>query len=421
MKIAEEIHNFINESIAKLELSGLIESYLVSFTMLLATAILSYVLWFVVKTVLVKSIKSFAIKSRNKWDDYLVRFRFFRSLCYLLPVWVLHSFMPFVFIDFPKYATQQYKVTNVLLLIVLLLIIRSFLNAVSAHLKDKPSLRDKPIDSYKQLTKLTVYTIFLIFIISVIIGKSPIYLLSGLGAMTAILILVFKDTILGFVASIQMSANDMVRIGDWITMPKYGADGDVDEINLTTVKVRNFDRTITTIPTYSFISDSFVNWRGMTESDGRRIKRSVFIKMDSVKFCTDEMIANFSKIQRIKPYLDEMKESLSKYNTSNNVDKTLAINGRNLTNIGVFRIYIQKYLEQNQFINHEMPFLIRQLDPTPQGVPMEIYAFSKDKNWKNYEIIVADIFDHIIASVKYFDLEIFENPSGTDFKKSTLS
>lgn len=419
--LAERIHTIIKNAFEKLELSAVIESYLVSFSMFLATAILSYILWFIVKTILIKSIKSFAIKSRNKWDDYLVQFRFFRSLCYLLPVWVIHKFMPFVFIDFPAYAAQQYKVTNVLLLIVLLLIIRSFLNALTAHLKDRPSLRDKPIDSYKQLTKLSVYTIFLIIIISVIIDKSPIYLLSGLGAMTAILILVFKDTILGFVASIQMSANDMVRIGDWITMPKYGADGDVDEINLTTVKVRNFDRTITTIPTYSFISDSFVNWRGMTESDGRRIKRSIFIKMDSVKFCTDEMITKFSKIQRIKSYLDEMKESLNNYNTSNHVDKSLAINGRNLTNIGVFRIYIQKYLEQNQFINHDMPFLIRQLDPTPQGVPLEIYAFSKDKNWKNYEIIVADIFDHIIASVKYFDLEIFENPSGTDFKKSTLS
>ena len=221
-------------------------------------------------------------------------------------------------------------------------------------------------------------------------------------------ILIFKDTILGFVASIQVSVNDMVRIGDWITSEKFGADGDVIEINLATVKVRNFDNTTTTIPTYSLITDSFKNWRGMLKSDGRRIKRHVLIKANSVRFIETHELEKFKKIQHLSHYIEHRQSDIDKFNQNNNVDKSIIVNGRNLTNLGLFRKYINQYLQSHPGINKDMMLMVRHLQPTEKGIPLEIYCFSKDKIWENYEHIMADIFDHIIASIKYFDLEIFE-------------
>ncbi|MFC2110734.1 mechanosensitive ion channel family protein, partial [Bacteroidota bacterium] len=238
--------------------------------------------------------------------------------------------------------------------------------------------------------------------------------ITTIGAASAVIILVFKDTILGFVASIQVSINDMVRIGDWITFEKYGADGDVIEINLSTVKVQNFDKTITTIPTYALISDSFKNWRGMEDSGGRRIKRSLNIKLESIGYLTKEEVNSLKKINMISSYLETRQADIDAYNIKNNFDKELLLNGRNLTNIGVFRKYIETYIENHSAIHKEMTIMVRQLAPTTQGIPLEIYAFSSDKRWKNYEYIMADIFDHIIAAVPYFKLEIFELP--TNFK-----
>ena len=232
--------------------------------------------------------------------------------------------------------------------------------------------------------------------------------MAGLGTVSAVIILVFKDTILGFVASIQVSVNDMVRIGDWITFQRYGADGDVIEINLATVKVRNFDHTITTIPTYALISDSFKNWRGMTESNGRRIKRALKIRMSSIRNLNAEDLKVLSKIERIKDYISNKSKDISDYNIENIIDKSLLINGRNLTNIGVFRKYIESYIEQHSAINKDLMIMTRQLEPNENGLPIEIYAFSNDKRWQNYEYIIADIFDHIIAASSTFDLEIYE-------------
>lgn len=234
---------------------------------------------------------------------------------------------------------------------------------------------------------------------------------TGMGAISAVVILVFKDTILGFVASIQVSINDMVRIGDWITFEKYGADGDVIEINLATVKVQNFDKTITTIPTYALISDSFKNWRGMNDSGGRRIKRALHIKQDSIKCLSDDDIKSLKKIELITSYLESKQKDISDYNETNTVNKELLLNGRNLTNIGVFRKYIQTYIENHSAINKDMTIMVRQLPPTAQGLPIEIYAFSSDKRWGNYEYIMADIFDHVLSAVPYFGLEIFELPT----------
>jgi miniconductance mechanosensitive channel len=256
------------------------------------------------------------------------------------------------------------------------------------------------------------------FGITVIISKlfeiNQSELLTILGAVSAVIILVFRDTILGFVASVQVAINDMVRIGDWITMDRYGADGDVIEINLATVKVRNFDNTTTTIPTYSLISDSFQNWRGMLNSDGRRIKRHVLIKTGSIRFLEDSELNNLKKIELISAYIDSRKSEIDNYNSSHKIDKSLPINGRNMTNFGLFRKYITQYLQQHPGLNKEMLMLCRQLQATSQGIPLEIYAFSHDKRFENYEYIMADIFDHVTASVGYFDLEIFELPSGNE-------
>jgi miniconductance mechanosensitive channel len=246
--------------------------------------------------------------------------------------------------------------------------------------------------------------------VAIVSGISFLEFIAGLGTISAIVILVFRDTILGFVASIQVSINDMVRIGDWISFQKFGADGDVIEINLATVKVQNFDNTITTIPTYALISDSFKNWRGMNESKGRRIKRSLNIRMKSVKNLSQDDILKISKIQLISKYILQRSEEISTFNETNAIDKSLLINGRNLTNIGVFRKYMETFIEQHSATNKEMMIMVRQLQPSAHGLPIEIYAFSSDKRWANYEYIIADIFDHMIASVNDFDLEISETP-----------
>jgi miniconductance mechanosensitive channel len=244
--------------------------------------------------------------------------------------------------------------------------------------------------------------------IAILTGVSFLKFATTLGAASAIIILIFKDTILGFVASIQVSINDMVRIGDWITFEKYGADGDVTEINLATVKVQNWDMTITTIPTYALISDSFKNWRGMLNSGGRRIKRSVIIKVSTIKFLDAEDIEKLKKIELVSDYLTSASKSISDYNKAHNVDKSVLINGENLTNFGIFRKYLQTYIDNHKGINKDMLLMVRQLEPTAQGIPMEIYAFSEDKRWENYEFLIGDIFDHVLAAVKYFDLEIYE-------------
>jgi miniconductance mechanosensitive channel len=259
------------------------------------------------------------------------------------------------------------------------------------------------------------WVIGLLSAFAIITGIPFLSFITTLGAASAIIILVFRDTILGFVASIQVSINDMVRIGDWITFEKYGADGDVIEINLSTVKVQNFDKTITTIPTYALISDSFKNWRGMEDSEGRRIKRALNIKLDSVKYLTANQIDKLKKVDIISDYLSHRQSDIDNYNTEHNINKELMLNGRNLTNIGVFRKYIETYVENHSAVNKDMMIMARQLAPSTQGIPLEIYAFSSDKRWQNYEYIMSDIFDHIIAAVPYFDLETFELPSSSSF------
>ena len=290
-------------------------------------------------------------------------------------------------------------------------IIRSFFNASKKFLKTLDSFKDKPIDSFVQVAMILVWFTAIIFIFSILTGKEVSTFLTAMGALSAVILLIFKDTILGFVASIQLSSNDLIRIGDWITMKQFGADGDVIEINLSSVKVQNFDKTITTIPTYKLISDSFKNWRGMSDSKGRRIKRALLIKGSSIRFMTDKDLLELEEISLIKDYIKNIKLEIKEHNSKLDIVDRLKVNGRNLTNIGLFRKYTENYLQNNNNISKEMTIMCRQLTPTSQGVPLEIYAFITDKEWKSYENIVSDLFDHLLASLESFDLELFELPS----------
>lgn len=367
------------------------------------------------RTVIVASFKLFSLKTKTTFDDFLVQSKFPRYIAHIIPLYILKFGISFVADGFPTILNVFSIAINVYGVILFVKIIRSFLRATQKYLRTKEKYMDKPLESYIQVVMLFFWGIAAIFIVYQLTGKD-IMSFATLGAASAVILLIFKDTILGFVASIQVSVNDIVRIGDWITYNKFGADGFVTDINLATVLVQNWDNTYTTIPTYSLISDSFQNWRGMQESGGRRIKRAVLIKQSSIKFLTDEKIEELKKIQSVKKYIEHRQREILKFNEKTSADKSVLINGRNQTNFGVFRKYVNGYLNENSAVNKELTLMVRQLEPTSKGIPLEIYCFVSDKRWENYEAIMADIFDHVIASVPYFDLEIFEEPTGNDLK-----
>ncbi|MCM5662958.1 mechanosensitive ion channel family protein [Galbibacter mesophilus] len=373
---------------------------------------------FILRSVVIKFFYAFTNKSQTTFDDYLVKSNFPKYVARIFPVILIKHLIPYVFTDFHELELFFLKVIDIYIILLVVYILRSIVRSVKNYLRTTDRFYDKPLDSYAQVVIIFIWFFGLIFAFSELTGLSILKFLTTLGAASAILLLIFKDTILGFVASIQTSANDMVRIGDWITMEKYGADGDVIEINLATVKVRNFDYTITTIPTYALISDSFKNWRGMQESGGRRVKRCIYIKASSVKFLTEEDLAKYQTIQAVQQYIDHRQKDIKKHNQEHGFDKSLNIvNGRNQTNLGIFRKYCDLYLQNHPATNKDMLMMTRHLAPTSEGIPIEIYVFSSDKRWENYERIMADIFEHIIAAVPHFDLEIFESPSGSDLKE----
>jgi len=371
----------------------------------------------ITRSVIVQLFKAFSNKTKTSFDDYLIESNFPRFVAHLSPLAVLWYFIPIGLYDYPELAQIGAKLASIYFVVLCVLIVRSVLRTIKIYLNaGYEQFKDKPLESYLQVLMMFTWGAGIFFIVNLITGFS-VESLASLGAASAMILLIFKDTILGFVASIQVSINDMVRIGDWITFSKYGADGNVIEINLASVRVQNFDNTFTTIPTYSLISDSFQNWRGMQESAGRRIKRSLLIKQNSVRFLKPEDVEAFKKIALIKPYIEHREKDITKFNAQNEVDKALLINGRNQTNLGVFRKYADAYLHENPAINKDLFLMVRHLAPTELGLPIEIYAFSNDKRWENYEHIQADIFDHLIASVSYFGLELYEAPSGGDLKK----
>jgi miniconductance mechanosensitive channel len=383
---------------------------IVTFTVVI---IMAYFFDRILRKIVVKAFYIFSIKTKTTFDDFLVQSKFPRYIGHVIPFFLLKLIVPLIFKDFPFLLNAFEIIINIYGIILIVKIIRSFLRSTQKYLRTKERFMDKPLESYVQVVMIFLWGIAIIFIVYQLTGKDVLSF-ATLGAASAVILLIFKDTILGFVASIQVSVNDIVRIGDWITYNKFGADGTVTDINLATVRVQNWDNTYTTIPTYSLISDSFQNWRGMQESGGRRIKRAVFIKQNTIQFLTPEKIEEFKKIQLISPYLKTKYHEIELYNEKTGADKSVLINGRNLTNFGVFRKYVDAYLQQNASVSKDLFAMVRQLEPTSKGIPLEIYCFSSDKNWANYEAIMSDIFDHIIASVPYFNLEIFEEPTGKD-------
>lgn len=370
-----------------------------------------FIINFLSKKIIINFLEQISKKSKTNFDDFLIRNKIQIYLSRLIPLFFLYWISPFWLEDFQALLVYAVLVLEIYFIILLVWIIRNFLNATKDFFKTVDSLKGKPIESFIQVAMILVWFTAIIVIFSILTGTDVGTFLTAMGALSAVILLIFKDTILGFVASVQLSSNDLIRIGDWITMEKFGADGDVIEINLNSVKIQNFDKTITTIPTYKLISDSFKNWRGMSDSNGRRIKRALLIKGSSIRFMNKDEVSKLTNIALLSSYVASIEKEISNHNSKLNIEFDDKINGRNLTNIGLFRKYIEEYLVANELINNEMTIMCRQLTPTSQGVPLEIYAFVTDKEWKNYENIVADIFDHLLASLKSFDLELFELPS----------
>ncbi|MDN3673448.1 mechanosensitive ion channel [Flavobacterium branchiarum] len=411
LKFLDKIFNFLYPLFRDWGMSRNIAAYLSLVLNIALLIIMAYAVYYVAKFLLVTLTAVFAQKTKTKFDDFLINNKTTKYTAYLIPFFFIYKAVPIILDKYEYWELVFGKIVGVYIVLLSLWIIQTVFNSLKDYLKQKPEYSDKPIDSFVQVVMMVLWIFGIVIIVSKLFGIRQSELLTILGTLSAIIILIFRDTILGFVSSVQVAINDMVRIGDWITMEKFGADGGVIEINLTTVKVRNFDNTITTIPTYALSSDSFQNWRGMQQSDGRRIKRHILIKTSTIRFLSDEDLNMMKKIQLITPYIESRQAEIEKFNTINGIDKSLSLNGRNMTNLGLFRKYIIQYMLNHPGLNKEMHMMCRQLQSTAHGVPLEIYTFSSDKRWANYEYIMADIFDHIIASVPYFDLEIFELPS----------
>ncbi len=389
---------------------------LLSRVVLLAlTAAGAYLAYGVLGRLLKQITSRLVAKTKTRWDDILFESGFFDSLSLFFPALIVHFASPAIFAGYSGAVVFMKTAVSIYVVIVSLAALYCLLNWVVELYHSIDCEEKMPIRSFAQGFKIIGFLVAAIIILSLLLDKNPLGLLSGLGALTAILMLVFKDSILGFVAGIQMNVNNMVRIGDWVEMSKYGADGDVIDVSLTTVKVQNWDKTITTIPAYSMISDSFKNWRGMSQSGGRRIKRCVNIDIMSIKFCDEQMLDKFRKIRYISDYIDSKQKEITAANPAD--AEYPEINCRRLTNIGTFRAYLAAYLRNHYMINQQMTFLIRHLQPGETGLPIEIYVFSKDKVWANYEALQADIFDHILAVIPEFDLRVFQSPSGYDLRQ----
>ncbi len=356
-------------------------------------------------------------RSKTHFDDLLIKNRFFVRMAFLVPAAIIYfSIEHELFIH--KEVTGFIKdLSTVFFYVIMVLIFNSLLSTINDYYNRFHIAKDHPIAGIIQVLKIVVYILGLIGVFGFIFDRDVSSILVGFGTLSAVLMLIFRDPILGFVGGLQLIFNKMIAIGDWITMPKYGADGTVLEINLTTVKIQNFDKTIITLPTYSLISDSFQNWRGMEDSGGRRIKRSVNIDMDSVKFCTIEMLEKYKKIDVLKEYIIRTEKETEEYNTAEGIDPSVMVNGRRQTNLGVFRAYLKAYLRKRADIHNNMTFLVRHLQPTEKGIPIQIYVFATTVDWEQYEGIQADVFDHVLAVIPEFELRVFQFPSNVDVFK----
>ena len=388
--------------------------YLANVVMIVGIALISIAANFIAKRIGLKVIANYIKNTRYQWDDYLLERKVFHKISHVVPAVIIY-FSSYLF---PPYQHVIERGTAIYMIVVAFMVIHSFLNAVNDIYTTYEISKTRPIRGYIQVIQIFIFCIGGILLISNLIGQSPLILLSGIGALSAVTMLVFKDSILGLVAGVQLTFNDMVRVGDWITMSKYEADGEIIDISLNTVKVRNWDNTITTVPTYALISDSFKNWRGMENAGGRRIKRSVSIDTSSIEICSPEMIEKFKKIHYLRGYIIHKENEIEAYNMEHEIDRSSRVNGRALTNIGIFRMYIQRYLEHHPQIHKGMTCMVRQLQPDETGLPLEIYAFVNDVRWVVYEGVQSDIFDHILAVAPEFGLRVFQKPTGYDLQSA---
>lgn len=376
--------------------------------LILILALVIYVANLIAKRFIIKYVNRLVSMTKNKWDDGLATENVFERLSQLIPILITIWAVPVILKDFTFLIPVTLKIVDLYTIWTLTTVLLSVVNALRHFFINETKYKDKPIDSYFQVLQLIAYFIGGVFLLSVIINEEPTVVLGTFGAISAVLLLVFKDTILGFVASIQISANDTLRVNDWLEMSKYGADGVVQAITLNTVKVKNWDNTITTIPTYALVSDSFKNWRSMQDSGARRIKRHFYIRPNSIAFLTDAQQNDFKDIALIAPYLESKQQEIDAFNTEIDANKNELANGRNLTNLGIFRKYAELYLRQNTHVNATRTLMVRQLQPNEFGVPIEIYCFANTVVWTEYEAIQSDIMDHLLAIAKRFNLHIYE-------------
>jgi miniconductance mechanosensitive channel len=376
------------------------------------TFLLAGVVYIIAKKIVIKVATKLIYKTKIKFDDYILESKALERLTFIIPVLIIYNTIYL----FPEWQSFIDRFTGILIAIIISRTITAVFTGLTNYYSTLDVAKTRPIKGYVQVVNLLIYLIAFIFIIGLITGESPWELLAGLGALTAVLLLIFRDTILSFVASLQIASNDLVHVGDWIEMPKFGADGDVIDIALHTIKVQNWDKTITVIPTYKIIDESFKNWRGMTAAGGRRIKRSIYIDLNSVAFCSETMLDHFEKIKLIAGYIKTKRDELNRLNQAEHSAAEI-LNQRRLTNIGTFRVYVEAYVKAHPKVHKSLTCMVRQLAPGPQGVPLEIYLFTNDIEWVNYEAIQADIFDHIFSIVQEFDLRMYQQPSGQDMAR----
>jgi len=417
--LSDLLNDFLNNKLLQLDLPEVVVESLVRGGLILLVLFACWIVHQIAQGPIIRSFERFSRFTNLQWDDVLVEKHFFRRLLYFIPLILFYILSPPILAGTAMIPLSQ-TLISILLLIAGMMALDALLSSLVVIYGNSAIAKEISITPFVQVLKLVLYFVTGILILSLLLQKTPLYFLSGLGALTAVLLFVFKDVLMGLLAGIQLVANKMVAPKDWIEMPKYGADGDVVEITLTTVKVKNFDNTIITIPSYALINESFRNWRNMNLSGGRRIKRFVNIDLGSIKFCSTEMLERFKRIQLISKDIQEREQEILTSNKEHNVDESTLVNGRRLTNIGVFRSYVEAYLKQHPMIHQKMTFIVRQLSPAEKGLPIEIYVFCKDTNWTAYEAVQANIFDHILAVVPEFDLQVFQEPSGSNFQKITL-
>jgi miniconductance mechanosensitive channel len=409
--------DMIQTFLSRFQLSDRMESLVASVVLGILLVLVCVLANAVTKSIILRLVHKVVKKTKFTWDDQLMKRGVLTRLSHLVPGLILYyGAQMFSDEDFVGWL-QRLAMAYIVLCIAYS--IHALLNAVHDLYRRLPSSTARPITGYVQTIQLLVWFAAAVFVIASLLNRSPAAFFTGLGALSAVLMLVFRDSIMGLVAGIQITANDMVRIGDWIEMPKYGADGDVIDISLHTVKVQNWDKTVSTIPTHALINDSFKNWRGMQESGGRRIKRALMIDLNSVTFCDEELLARLDQIALLKGYLKERREQITAWNQERQVTEGCPVNGRRMTNLGTFRAYIEAYLHDHPLIHQEgMTFLVRQLAPTEKGVPIELYVFVSDTRWVKYESIQADIFDHLFAAIPWFNLRLYQAPSGADVERA---